>query len=551
MVGEVDITGYRLRHLQDLAGPLGDAVTVDDVARAALAAALGIPSVVRAGFAVSEGAGRQFRFVSTDQDALSPLGVRWCTIDGLADVPLAHSLRTGESVYLSDLEAVGGRYPHLVEGQRGLGTHALTTLPLAAHHAVLGGLLLYFGAETPFNQHERDFLQAFAAQTSQALRRGLAYQVERGTSERLQRSLMPHSLPDLPQLELGSYYQPGGTNVDVGGDWYDVMPLRDGSVVVSLGDVMGKGIPAAIVMGELRSALRAYALLDPDPSLLLPRLDEVVTTLPSDKIVTLAYAVLSPDRDAAVLAVAGHPPPLFVPRAGRPLFVDEGVGPALGLGASRDSWGTIKVSMTDGDTVLLYSDGLVEARDLDLAEGLRQISSHIEAMGPRRRNPREICARLGQLMWRPDTDDDVTAVAVTVPARRRPYRVTTDLPGDSSAAGAARRFLRHHLKAGGVDEEQMATAQLCVSELVTNAVIHSGTGPSVTLRVDDDCLLVLVSDRGGRGTVRQPEMANPEDISGRGLALVDALTTVWSAEHSADGTTVWFELDRDADSRQA
>ena len=542
--------GYPLRHLQDLAAPLGDAVTVDDVARAALGAALGIPSVVRAGLAVSEGAGRQFRFVSTDQDALSPLGVRWCTIDGLADVPLAHSLRTGESVYLSDLDAMGRRYPQLMERQRGLGTRALTTLPLATRHTVLGGLLLYFDAETPFNEHEREFLQAFAAQASQALRRGLAYQVERGTSERLQRSLMPHSLPELPGLELGSYYQPGGTNVDVGGDWYDVMPLRDGSVLVSLGDVMGKGIPAAIVMGELRSALRAYALLDPDPSLLLPRLDEVVTTLSSDQIVTLAYAVLSPDRDVALLAVAGHPPPLFVPREGRPVFVDESVGPALGLGVSRGSWSTTKVSLSDGDTVLLYSDGLVEARDLELGEGLRQISSHVEAMGPRRRNPREMCARLGQLMWRPDTDDDVTAVAVTVPARRRPYRATTDLPGDSSAAGAARRFLLHHLNAGGVDAEQTATAQLCVSELVTNAVIHSGTSPSVALRVDDECILVLVSDGGGRGTVRHPEMADPDEISGRGLALVDALTTVWSAEHSADGTTVWFELDRGGESRR-
>jgi anti-sigma regulatory factor (Ser/Thr protein kinase) len=98
-----------------------------------------------------------------------------------------------------------------------------------------------------------------------------------------------------------------------------------------------------------------------------------------------------------------------------------------------------------------------------------------------------------------------------------------------------------------VAEEQTATAQLCVSELVTNAVIHTGTGPAVTVRVDDDCILVLVSDHGGAGTVRQPEEAEPDDISGRGLALVDALTSSWSAERNADGTTVWFELPRESE----
>ena len=543
-MGDVGVVRHQVRHLQDLASGLGTAVTVDDVARAALTAAAALPSVVRAGLAVSEAAGREFRFVSTDQDALSPLGVRWCTVDALSDLPLADSMRTGQELWFADLTAFGGRYPHLLERQRSLGTLALSSLALQADEAVLGGLMLSFAEERPFTAHERDFLRAFTEQVAQALRRGLAYQLERRTSERLQRSLLPRSLPDLDGLELGSSYRPGGAEADVGGDWYDVLPLADGSVVASLGDVMGKGIPAALVMSELRAALRAYALLDPDPAVLLPRLDQLATTLLADQLVTLAYAVVSPGRQRVVLAVAGHPPPLLAPREGAPRYVEEAAGPALGLGVGHRSWTTAELALADGDTVLLYSDGLVEPRGAALDDGLHRLAAAVEAMSGRRRNPRELCVRLAQDLGGPDAADDVTTLAVTVRTVNTPFQASTDLVADASAAGAARRFVGRQLQSRGVEEDQVATAQLCVSELVTNAVIHTGTGPAVTVRLDEDCILVLVSDAGERGAVRQPEETEPEDVSGRGLALVEALTSAWSAERTADGTTVWFELDR-------
>ena len=544
---DMDVLRRQVRHLEELATRLGDAVTVDEVARASLTAAVSLPSVVRAGFAVTEAAGREFRFVSTDQDALTPLGVRWCTVDGLAGVPLADSIRSGRSSWFEDLEAFGRRYPDLLDRQRALGTQSVTSLALRTDDRVLGGLMLSFDERQPFSRDERDFHAAFAVQVAQALRRGMAYQVERGASERLQRSLLPRSLPDLTGLELGSYYRPGGAEVDVGGDWYDVLPLEDGSVVVSLGDVMGKGIPAAIVMSEVRSALRAYALLDPDPDVLLPRLDRLATSLPSDQLVTLVYAVVPPTHDNAVVVVAGHPPPLLVPADGPTRYVEESQGPALGLGVGPGAWGAAEVALSEGDTLLLYSDGLVEARGVPLDEGMRRMASRVEEMSARRRNPRELCARLGQHLEQVESPDDITALAVTVRGRHTAQHASTELVADVSAAGTARRFVGRHLQSWGVGEEQTATAQLCVSELVTNAVIHTGTGPAVTVRLDDQCILVLVTDHGGRGAVRPPEEAAPDDISGRGLALVDALSTSWSAERNADGTTVWFELPREWD----
>jgi len=546
MTGGLDVARHQVRHLQELATALGDAVTVEDVARASLTSALTLPSVIRAGFGIVEAAGREFRFVSTDQDALSPLGIRWCTVDALSDLPMAASIRTGRSFWFEDLEAFGRRYPALLERQRGLGTRSVVSLALRTDE-VLGALMLSFDEHQRFSPDEREFFQAFTAQVSQALRRGLAYQLERGTSERLQRSLLPRSLPDLVGLELGSYYRPGGADIDVGGDWYDVLPLDDGSVVVSLGDVMGKGVPAAIVMSEVRSALRAYALLDPDPDVLLPRLDRMTASLPSEQLVTLAYAVVAPGQDKAVVAVAGHPPPLLVPHLGPPRYVEESQGPALGLGVERETWTAAEVALAEGDTLLLYSDGLVETRGLPLDEGLSRMSSRVQEMSARRRNPRELCARLGQHVEHTGSTDDVTAVALTVRGQHSPLHASTELVADVSAAGAARRFVGRNLESWGVDKELTATAQLCVSELVTNAVIHTGTGPAVTVRYDEECILVLVSDHGGRSAVRQAEDTQPDDISGRGLALVDALSSSWSAERNADGTTVWFELSGEPD----
>jgi serine phosphatase RsbU (regulator of sigma subunit)/anti-sigma regulatory factor (Ser/Thr protein kinase) len=531
----------RLIDLQWLTAALGDTVSLDDVVRVTLQAALHLDGVVRVGIAVSRGAGRELSFVSSDEGAVSAAGVRWCTIDGYADVPLAQTVRDGDPVFLPSLADLQASYPHLVERQRSLGTRSLAALPLAIDGHRLGGLLLAYGGEREFDDDERAFLGAFTAQVTQALRRGIAFQAERSTSEQLQRSLMPHSLPDVDGLALGAHYQPGGLNVDVGGDWYDVVPLSDGSVVVSLGDVMGKGISAAIVMSELRAAMRAYALLDPTPGVVLDRLDNLVASLAvEEQIVTAVYGLVAPDRRSMTLSIAGHPPPLLVPASGRPQPVESDVGPTLGLRAGP--WPETKVSLSDDVTVLFYSDGLVETRDIDFSRGLSHLCDRITELAPRRRNPRELCARLGELVWRLPVDDDVTILAAALTTSKRQLSGSTELPADASAAGRARRFVRRALADWDVDEEVADRAQLCASELVTNAVIHSGTPSKLTLRLDDACLLVMVQDEGNRGSVRQDDDVDPLRISGRGLALVDALSTAWSAEHSTDGTTVWCEL---------
>lgn len=532
----------QFRHLERLTAALSAAVTLDDTARIILTELIEIPEVVRVGLAVSQGGGRELRFVSSDENALGPHWIRWCTIDGLADVPLARTVRTGQPVFLPSEVELGHDFPELAVHLRRSGTRSVASVPLVVDDACLGGLLICYGEPQSYTNQQRGFLAAFAAQAAHALRRAMAYHVQRTVSEELQRSLMPHSFPHFDGLEFGAHYRAGGGHVDVGGDWYDVMPLSDGRVAVSLGDVMGKGVQAAVVMSEVRTATRAYALLDPDPSVVLERLDKLVgAASDGEQVVTMVYGVIDPDGTELRLAVAGHPPPLLVPAAGAPIVLDLPSGAALGIAAGP--WPSSTVPIERGGCLLLYSDGLVESRDRDLFAGIDGLRDTVAALDGRRRNARELCARVAEALVPEESGDDVTLLAIA--AVRSRATATRELPADPTAPRLARRFVVEVLSGWAVDEDVVDRAELCVSELVTNAVIHSGTEPTLTIQNDGACLLLMVQDQGSHNRVRPIEAAGADVVSGRGLSLVQAMSSAWNVEQSTDGTLVWCELELD------
>jgi serine phosphatase RsbU (regulator of sigma subunit)/anti-sigma regulatory factor (Ser/Thr protein kinase) len=530
-----------LTHLRRLATAFASAASVDDVARAALSAALGLPGVIRAGIAVDNAGGRQLQFISTDPDALTADHARWCLIDSFDDVPLNDAVRTGSDVFVHDLADLDDRYPSIAARQRALGTQSLAAMSLSTETERVGGLLLSFAPEQKFGAEQRWLLGALASQTSQALRAGMVQQRQSATAEQLQRGLLPRSLPDVAGLSLGAHYQPGGTDSDVGGDWYDVIELPDGRTALVVGDVAGRGTEATLLMCEMRAALRAYAALDPSPGVVLDRMDRLVASWPgSEQIVTVAYGVVSADRRTLTFALAGHPPPLLIQTDAPAGLLGDTAGPALGLRAAP--WTDTTVDLDPGGVLVFYTNG-IDARGHE-GSGIAQAAALVDALGSRRRSPRELCARIAQQVGIDPTDDDLALLAVGL-ARPDLHRATTALPDDLTAPREARRFLRTTLAGWDVEEDVVDAAELCVSELATNATIHAGAATELTAELDRDALTVLVRDSGSRGHVKlPPSETDPMEIAGRGLALVDALASSWAAEHQADGTTVWFEIER-------
>ena len=204
--------------------------------------------------------------------------------------------------------------------------------------------------------------------TRQGLERDL--QRERRVAEQLQQAMLPDALPDIPGFEFCARYEPAGEESFVGGDWYDVFDVGDGRVAVAVGDVAGRGLQAATVMGQLRAALRAYAIDDPAPDAVLARMDELVVRRGGSA--TLAYGVFTAEG-RLLQGLAGHPPPLLVAGEGEVTWLDDGLGTPLG--APTASRRTAELVVPDGGLVLYYTDGLLQERELGMRSGLEALRS--------------------------------------------------------------------------------------------------------------------------------------------------------------------------------
>lgn len=251
------------------------------------------------------------------------------------------------------------------------GIQSLLGVPMLVHDEVLG--VLHTGSLTArrFTDADIELLQVVAD------RLALAVQVHMSSAERtataaLQRSLLPGHLPDVRGLESAARYVPG-TDTGVGGDWYDVFNLPDGHLGIVIGDVVGNGLKAAVVMGRLRSALRAYALDATDPGEVLAKLDRKASHFEHGAMATVGYAVLDPSRQRLRIALAGHPPPVLVTTDQPAAFVDVPVDPPIGFGLATARRRTGVVDLPPGGLIAFYTDGLVERRDRPLDAGMAQL----------------------------------------------------------------------------------------------------------------------------------------------------------------------------------
>lgn len=260
----------------------------------------------------------------------------------------------------------------------------------------------------PFRRAELEFVRELGALAGLSLDAAHRYAFERDVALTLQRSLLPQELPPDPAVESCFLYLPGASGTVIGGDWYDIVRVPGGRLGLVVGDVMGRGIPAAAVMGQVRATVRAYAVEGHEPARVLERSDVVVGSLGEGQMITCLYAILDPAGARLTVASAGHLPPLVVSGEGDARFLV--VEPNLPLGVGGRPFEQKVLELAPGSTVVLYTDGLVEGRDQPADVGMARL---LAAARGAQSSPKELCERLLKAMGRDgDHDDDTTLLAV-------------------------------------------------------------------------------------------------------------------------------------------
>jgi anti-anti-sigma factor len=549
MMLTADRRGTRERQLQQVSADLASAGSVLEAARLLVARLPDIlgASAVSVYLAEPE---RGLRLVHAAGYAEPMLG-RYSALRPDDPGPIAAAARTGEPVWIGNRDEWARDWPHLLESAVAADRHAAAALPLAAVGRVVGTIGLSFPTERTFPADERDFVLALVAQAAPAFERAAAADERRMIAETLQTSLLPHTLPRLDRLPLASRYLPGARGSQAGGDWYDVLPLDEGRVAIAVGDVVGQGARAAAIMGQLRSALSGYLLEGHDPVQALERLDRFAGRVPDATGSTVACLVLDPETGDLVWARAGHPPPLVAGPGGcRPL--EDATGTVLGVRA-RPPFTAGAARITPGESIVLYTDGLVERRGELVDDGIARLAvtaARHHALDPAALTDALLAGALdgssakgsgaagGGAGGHEPADDVALIVARLVPA---PLRLV--LPAEAKVLRELRAAVLAWAAATGIDDDDTYDLQLAVGEAAANAVEHAyrGRAPgtmSVELARDTDgAINARVRDEGSWRPI-------PDDkgYRGRGLELIRDVSSRMQLHHGPEGTEVRFTL---------
>ncbi|MEW1719494.1 ATP-binding SpoIIE family protein phosphatase [Streptomyces sp. NPDC093109] len=364
----------------------------------------------------------------------------------------------------------------------------------------------------------------------------------RRTVVTLQRSLLPQELEQPDDLRVAATYRPGGEDAAVGGDWYDVITLGAGRTALVIGDVMGRGVRAAAVMGQLRTAVRAYARLDLPPHEVLQLLDGLAAEIDASQIATCVYAVHDPNEGLLEYASAGHLPLLVRAQDGSVTRAEDPTGPPLGTGGWQHT--SAAIALPPGSTAVLYTDGLVERRGEDIDEGVARLE---RALSGAQGTPQVVCDRLIRALGvTDDHDDDVAVLVLQHPARTGAdaelfHNAALDLLGGIEAAPRARAFATGVLASWRFPVELRDLGVLATSELVANSLQHGTPPMRLRLRRTDRRLIIEVTD--GDDHLPRRRRAEPADEAGRGISIVATIASSWGSRRTpGGGKAVWCEF---------
>jgi serine phosphatase RsbU (regulator of sigma subunit)/anti-sigma regulatory factor (Ser/Thr protein kinase) len=456
-----------------------------------------------------------------------------------ADHPIARAVANGTTMRISDLSVAELPDTEDLLFLRRVGVGSVLIVPMqVAGRAVGVATLCQSISGRRYEEEDATLVQQLVSRAAVAVAHAGAYERSRRAAEELQRHLLPRDLGDVEGVDVAWRYVPGSYDTEVGGDWVDVIELSAGRVALVIGDVMGRGLRAAAVMGQLRTAVRVLAQQDLPPADVLGRLDVVVAGLDGGQLVTCVYAVYDPGHAELVVANAGHPPPVLL-SDGRAATVVADVNTPLGVGG--ETFRSTTVPMPPGTVIGLYTDGVIEVPGSDLDAGIAQIGLAMLAGGS---DIEEMCDRmlLDVLPGRQALEDDAAVLVVRADAAGLPSPVQSWFGNETESVGRARAALVKALVGWGIphEDELVGVAELLVSELVTNAVRYT-TGPiGVLIRRGRRSITVEVSD----SDTRLPRLRRGDvlDEGGRGLTLVQMLSARWGSRPTERGKVVWFAL---------
>ncbi|WP_030871614.1 SpoIIE family protein phosphatase [Streptomyces sp. NRRL S-37] len=463
--------------------------------------------------------------------------------------PMSEAVRTLSPRFIESPEEFAERYPGLWQGITGLNITSAAYLPLIVQARPIGAMGLLYSDRRGFTAEERNILVALGSSISQSLQRAMFYEQETDLAQGLQQAMLPRTIPSVPGAGLAVRYRAatigGSFGRDIGGDWYDLIPLPGGRVGAVIGDVQGHDTHAAAVMGQLRIVLRAYAAEGHPPATVMARASVFLDELDTDRFATCLYA--EADLSTGVLQVvrAGHLDPLVRRTDGSCRRVPVPGGLPLGLSAEfgRLDYPVGTMELDTGDTLLLCTDGLVERPGADLDDGMESLSALVAA-GPD--DVHGLADRLIDVAGERGGGDDVALLLLCrrAPDGARPggrlKRLVT--PGDPEALAETRRMIRTAVGAWGAGE-RADEIELVADEMITNVLMHTEGSATVTLRaLTGGERRVRVEVEDSSSALPRRREAGESGVSGRGLLLIETLTDVWGVEARGGGKCVWSEF---------
>ncbi|WP_155056304.1 ATP-binding SpoIIE family protein phosphatase [Streptomyces blattellae] len=483
------------------------------------------------------------------------------------DYPAAEVVRTGRAVYLSSPEQYKARYPATWPLAQHFGRQSWAFLPLTVSGRTMGAWMAGFTYPVAFTPDERSVLTTVARMLAQALSRAGLAESERELTDGLQRSMLPTLLPEIPGMSVAARYVPTGGGLQVGGDWYDMIPLPSGRFAFVIGDVQGHDVRAAGLMGQLRIALRAYASEGHRPDAVLSRASRFLHGITADsddlRFATCLYAEADPVTGTLDVARAGHPDPAIRMPDGTVLARPTAGGLPLGIDPDAD-YPTTRFTLEPGETMMICTDGLIETGGHDLDTGWQRIRTTLEE---HKGDLEELADALVQAVHGPSShhttgpladrrEDDIavlllcreeedrghedTAVVERPAVRRTLLSVAQAEPERVAVARQQLRELLHDWAC----PDQVDSAVLLLSEMLTNVLVHTDTDALLLAEVTGTAGLRRLHIEVTDTSDDLPHRRRPGELasSGRGLMLIELLANEWGVDPRGEGKSIWFEL---------